>query len=402
MTFLLFIVFVLAAVLLVKEDPGFVLIQYWDYTLETTLAFGVVALAVAIIVLNIVLKILLSILRIPTLLSAHREQRRIEKGRFTLNKGLIDLAEARFEQAEKKLTQYLSLAETPLLNYLTAARAAHLQGKFEQRDEYLKEAHAVSPEAKIAIGVTQGELQLAAKQYERAYATLSRLHESSPKHAYVLKLLAKTYLELEQWEELKKILPDLKKKQLFIDKKLAEIEEATYIGCLSQLCSPDEESLEKVFKEIRKNCPQNKNLLMAYLDRLSELGGLEKRIEKVIIDTLAKQWDQSLVIRFGLIEHENINLAIATAEKWLEHHSHDANLLLTLGRLARKAQLWGKAQQFLESSIQLAAKPENCLEMASLFENDLKDINQATHFYKKGLMACVESDSTDITVAAIS
>ena len=34
---------VLGAILLVKDDPGFVLVKYGDYSIETTLAFGIIA-----------------------------------------------------------------------------------------------------------------------------------------------------------------------------------------------------------------------------------------------------------------------------------------------------------------------------------------------------------------------
>jgi len=46
-------ILVLSAVLLVKDDPGFVLIQYADHSLETSLAFGIVAIAVIAIVVQV-------------------------------------------------------------------------------------------------------------------------------------------------------------------------------------------------------------------------------------------------------------------------------------------------------------------------------------------------------------
>ena len=54
---LLIAVFVLGAVLLIKDDAGFVLIQYADYSLETTLAVAVVALVSASIAINLFLKL---------------------------------------------------------------------------------------------------------------------------------------------------------------------------------------------------------------------------------------------------------------------------------------------------------------------------------------------------------
>lgn len=391
MTLLIIIVLVLAGVLLVKEDPGFLMIQYQDYSLETTLAFGVVVLAIAAVVINFVVKILLLFIRTPSLLSGFQKHRKIEKSRLMLNKGLIDLAEARFEQAEKKLTSYIEYSENPLLNYLTAARAAHQQGKFDKRDEYLKQAYEASPEAKVAIGVTQGELQLAAKQTERAFATVQNLYESTPRHGYILKLLTKTFLATEQWEEIRRILPDLKKKKLFIDSKYEEIVEMTYLGCLRDMQIFDEKSMDNIYAEIKKQSPDNINLVLAYLDKLETLSNAYPQIEKTIREVLKVKWEKPLVVRYGKLDHPQPAEAFTAAEKWLIDHSHDADLLLTLGRLARKAQIWGKAQQFLESGLEIDPSAELYMELAQHYSEDLKQPEKANQLYHEGLQLCVQS-----------
>ena len=121
---LILVIAVLGAVLLVKDDPGFVLIKYGDFSLETSLAFGIVAIVVAGVLIQLVLRIFLSIWRLPQSLGKSAAQRRIEKSRKFLNQGLIDLAEGRFAQAETALLKLIEHADNPLLNYLAAARAA--------------------------------------------------------------------------------------------------------------------------------------------------------------------------------------------------------------------------------------------------------------------------------------
>lgn len=379
----------MGAVLLIKEDPGFVLVQYADYSVETTVAVAFVALVVAAIGINLLLKVLLFILRITKLLHKRANRRRVEKSRVLLNKGLIDLTEGRFAPAETKLTQLLDYTETPLLNYLAAARAAHQLGKYEQRDLYLKEAHEVSPDAEIAIGVTQGELQLSAKQTERAYATLTHLAQQAPKHEYVIKLLAKVYIALEDWVKLKDLLPMLKKKKLFAESKMDEIERMTYAGCLSESCSSTTDELNKVYQKIKKTHPEDTQLLLIYVQRLEALGDNQKIIERAIREALALNWDAELVLRYGQLNQVEAIELLQHAEQWQEDHRYDADLLLTLGRLARRAQLWGKAQSFLEASISSRKNHSNCLELAKLLEDDLERSEDALEYYKLGLEACV-------------
>ena len=121
-------------------------------------------------------KFLRGLWHLPGSIKNLSQNRRYDKARRQLNQGLIDLAEGRFEQAENHLMRLVDFSESPLVHYLAAARAAQLQGKHDARDNYLKAAHEANPDAGLAIGVTQAELQLAHLQTEQALATLTHLH----------------------------------------------------------------------------------------------------------------------------------------------------------------------------------------------------------------------------------
>ena len=69
---LLFLVIIaLGAVLLVRDDPGFLLLRYRDYSVETSLAFALVALLVVVIALNYALKLLRGLWRLPGSVQKH-------------------------------------------------------------------------------------------------------------------------------------------------------------------------------------------------------------------------------------------------------------------------------------------------------------------------------------------
>ena len=141
---LLLAVALLGAVLLVQDDPGFVLIKYADFSIETSLAFAIVLVFAAMLVIYIAIKIIRSIWRLPDSVKRQSQNRRFGKSRKLLNQGLIDLAEGKFSQAETNLIKLVDYSESPLLHYLAAARAAQLQGKYDARDSYLK-SRARSP-----------------------------------------------------------------------------------------------------------------------------------------------------------------------------------------------------------------------------------------------------------------
>ena len=55
------------------------------------------------------------------------------------------------------------------------------------------------------------------------------------------------------------------------------------------------------------------------------------------------------------------------AERWLTQHSGDATLLYALGVLCERAQLWGKAQTYLEASLALDDNWRTRVALGELF-----------------------------------
>ncbi|MCP4075990.1 MAG: heme biosynthesis protein HemY [Gammaproteobacteria bacterium] len=383
---LILVIVVLAAVLLVQDDPGFVLIKYADFSLETSLAFGIVAVVVGGLLIQLVLRILLSIWHLPTTLAKQSERRRAEKSRKLLNIGLIDLAEGRFEQAETNLLKFIDLAENPLINYLAAARAAQQLGKFDQRDNHLKAAHDVKPEAAIAIGVSQAELQLASHQTERALATLTHLRTLAPKHDYVLKLLAKVYFEIQEWSSLRDLLAEVRKKKLFKDEQLEKLELKAFTGCLSMAAETEDESLDKAWAKIPKVHQTQAKYILYYIELVNRYSRDSKLIEQIVVKSINQQWNTELLEYYGRLAVEDTTKQLATAEKWLQDYGSSDALLLALGRICIRLKLWGKAQNYLEASIGIRPGKESCYELANLLgREELNDQQAACKYYREGL-----------------
>ena len=145
------------------------------------------------LLLHLSLRVLSRLWHTPERVAEWRRKRRLQRAHRSLTRGLVELAEGRWKVAERHLTKHAEQSETPLINYLAAARAAQLQDEHARRDDYLHLAHESMPSADVAVGLTQAELQLAHQQYEQALATLMHVRSLSPKHNYVLKLLKKLY-----------------------------------------------------------------------------------------------------------------------------------------------------------------------------------------------------------------
>jgi HemY protein len=375
----------LAAVLItlwVKQDNGYVLIGYGEWTVEGSLALFTLAALALFLLLHLALRLVSRLWQMPERVAEWRRKRRTQRAHRALTRGLVEMAEGRWKVAERHLTRHASQSETPLINYLAAARAAQLQGEHGRRDDYLHLAHESMPAADVAVGLTQAELQLAHQQYEQALASLMHVRSLSPKHNYVLKLLKKLYENLGEWQKLEEILPDLHRRKVIGDKEYQTLERQIYRERLKQE-SGDVETLVRYWQTVPKELRQDQALLSEYCRMMLPLGA-GPRVEPLIASALARQWNSDLVVIYGQIELNESSHQLAVAEGWLKQHPEDAVLLLTLARLALKNKLWGKARSYLEASIAIAPTPESYQQLGLLLER-LGESEQASRCFRAGL-----------------
>ncbi|MEJ2762326.1 MAG: hypothetical protein P8126_12640, partial [Gammaproteobacteria bacterium] len=87
---------------------------------------------------------------------------------------------------------------------------------------------------------------------------------------------------------------------------------------------------------------------------------------------------------YGLVEGEAAEKQLRFAERLHSAHARDAVLLLSLGRLAKRNGLWGKARSYLEESLQVHPYPETYHELATLLVQE-GDNAAAARCFQDGL-----------------
>lgn len=367
------------------DDYGYLTAGIGTFSLDTTLLIAGGALLAGIFALVVLFKVFSLIHKIFLYFGAQRKTRLLEKARTTLSQGLIELAEGRFAEAEKLLLKQVKHSDNALLTYLSAARAAQHLGEHERRDDYLRKAHEATPTAEIAIGLTKAELQLAHEQYEQALANLSHLHELSPKHAYVIKLLVKTYRHLSDWNNIQNLLNDIKYLRLYPGDKITRIELETWQGLLSEQAHAHELSkLIETWDKIPTNLKSHTQLVEHYAILLTVLDA-NKQAEQVLRKHLEAHWVESSIVLYSELNVTIDNHQLEQVEKWLQEHQHNAHLLLALGKLCLNNRLWGKARHYLEASLATMAMPETYLKLAQLLEQHMDEADQAQKYYQQGL-----------------
>ncbi len=298
-----------------------------------------------------------------------------------LTQGMIAIAEGNLARGERLLGRAASTSDSPLFNYLQAARAAHLQGKDERRDEWLRMAYQDAPEAANAVLLTQAEFQLDRKQYEQALATLRQVEDDSKDHAQALALMGRLYYRLEDWDALGRLLPRLGKNAQLLPGQLDKWTVRVHAEALDK--AADVEVLDHTWKNIPKQHRQALPLLEAYFQGLMRVG-LHDRADKELTAALKAEWRPQLVRLFGLVAATDATKQLKKAENWLRNRGEDPDLLLAAARLCLRNELWGKARSYLETVISLRPTPEAYQEYGALLTR-MGETDAAADAYRDGL-----------------
>jgi len=358
----------------------------WGDSMSITLTSTtlLIAAVLGLIGLYLLVTILKALFGLRKRLKKRKLAKLAEKAKQEMTQGLVQFTEGHWKESEKLLVNSIAYSETPLINYLAAARAAHIQEAYDRRDKYLKKASQQGEDAHIAVAVSQAEMQYSCGQTEQARATLIHLREIAPKHPYANKLLAKVYYKQEDWNNLFELLPELSNLSLINDSDRKKYEVTALTGIFQMLAAKqDAAKLQGLWKKLPADIREKPDAVLLYCKALSEAGE-QASSDKLLVATINKQWDEKLIERYGLIEHKKLNAAIKQGEKWLLEHENSPMLLLALARLHRKNQLWGKSKTYYNASLNIAPLASAYLEFAELLE-ELNETENAQICYQYGL-----------------
>ncbi len=337
------------------DNPGYVLIGFGHWSMETSMVFFAVALVIAFFLFYVFFRVLGVLMRLPSRLKEKSKKIKFDRSQDALVAGLVDSAEGNWEKAEKTLIKHAANSGAPLLHYLTAAKAAQSRGAVEKRDEYLKKAAEQAGDSDIAVGLTQAELYLSDEQFDQALQTLSKLHSIDPNHASVLKMMHHAYRRAGDWEGLSRLIPSLHKNKILMEAEVKLLETETHSNLLRRAAAQkDAEAVKACWENIPDHIKMSPGVNAIYFAAMIEAGAGDQ-IEAELVDAIVKNWDPTLLVLYGNIDSKDPEKQLQTAEKWLAVHPTDPVLLRMLGKLCLKSGQMEKAEQYLKKS--LASEP---------------------------------------------
>jgi HemY protein len=278
----------------------------------------------------------------------------------------------------------------PVINLLFAARAAADSNDLEKARQLLQRLKISYPNEAFTADKLLAELLIIDENFVDARPLIEELYRAKPSDRAILRLLADTYYLTGDWRSLQKILHDLSHYGALSRDAATNLEIDTYLNLLlAYIPDPElneaeqQDNLIDLWDLVPKSLRRLPELICAYADALQKVNGAS-RLQPIIAKALNASWHADLVERFGQLQSDSPQRQLALAEKWLPDHVDDPDLLLALGRICRRAELPGKARDYLTAATSINPCPETYLELAELLDS-MNDQSSA-EMYRHGLL----------------
>ncbi|AVO61935.1 MULTISPECIES: heme biosynthesis protein HemY [Pseudomonas] len=375
--------------LAIAEHSGYILIAYDSFRYESSLWATLALVAVIWLVIWGIKALIELVMASSGVVNPWSRRNRSRRVQIAIEQGQMDLAEGRWASAQKHLHRAAEAERQPLLYYLGAARAANELGNYEQCDSLLERALERQPQAELAVALSHAQLQTDRGDTEGALSTLQAMHERHPHSVQVLRQLQRLQQQRGDWSAVIRLLPELRKDKVLPANELAELERRAWGENLTLAAHREEDgavglqSLNRAWQQLTAAQRQEPQLVLAYAEQLRQLGA-EAEAEEVLRVALKRKYDSHLARLYGLLRGSDPARQLQFAEQWLKDHPNDPSLLLTLGRLCLQTSLWGKARDYLESSLRIQRNPEACAELARLLAQ-LGDTERSNQLFQEGL-----------------
>jgi HemY protein len=390
--FWLLAVFAAAAAIAVlgRLDQGYVQFAHGPWRVEMSLLLFAVLAALAFAALYLATRLLRHALSLPAYVRGWRARRRREHAHAALADALQAWLEGRYARAEKEAKRAFDDGAAPGVAAVIAARASHELGATERREQWL--ARAEGEGVRGAALLSRAVMALAERDYGAARDALRSLQGSGARHIAALRLLLRAERGLRNWDEVLRLTAQLAKRDAIAPGLAEEYRVQAHVDVLAQAAAE-----RGAFEERWRRVPSREQAgtrVAAAAARHATALGLAALAREALEKALAAEWVSSLAAQYGELPPmagaariEEAGRRIERAERWLLEHAQDAALLAALGRLCAQAELWGKAQSYLETSLSFAESGATHLALARLLDRLERGAEAQRHYRRAAELA---------------
>jgi HemY protein len=399
---MLFWLFVLAALgvlvaLAAQFNDGNVAILVPPYRIDLSLNFFLLLLALLLLAVYLLARLGHALVEFPRRVAAYRASRDLVGGLRALRVAVLALLEGRYARVERAARDAQASPENAALAALLAARAAHRMQEYGRRDDWLRQAEG-DRSVSMARLVASAEMWTETRETERAQEAIGELQRSGGRHIHASRIALGVNAQAHRWDEVLKGVRLLGKRRALHEVSAQGYRLAAYRGRLADH-RLDADDLVAECRRIPTDELRRPELAAEAARLLAAVGRGDVAAE-LIEAALKEGWDTRLVALYGRIDAPPYRSRIEQASAWLAEHASDPELLLALGLLCEREQLWGKARGYLADSRRLRPSGETSLALARIAEATGDEAAAREYFREAALAFAHEHGGANGTGAA--
>jgi len=373
------------------DNPGYVLISFGTWSVETTLVAMVLFLLAGFLLAYGFFRLLaflnpMGIFRGNSWFGASRRKKHAAKAS---EEGLHLLLLGHWQESYKLLVENAGRVDNPVFNYLAACLAAWQRGDDSSWNYCLEQASLLSPRKNPGIKSLKALLEYRSGKVEQSLAILLALDKEAPGSPYVLSLMNVIYQSVEDWEKLNALLPSLEKHKVINSEEVLRLKEKIAASSLMHITLQNGgvSALLRKWEGTDKKVRKGEDITLVYLEKLIEFSQDEEALS-VVSGFLKQQWSDKIILKAGYIDSPDPGRLLVLLEKWLKARPNNSTLMLSLGRASLRNRLWGKAREYFENTLKFskstALSAEANAELARLLDH-MGEHEQSANLYGKAM-----------------
>jgi len=366
-------------------NDGYVLLVFPPWRVELSLNLFGLALVLLFAVLYGVSRGIAQTLALPRRAAEYRARRQREKASLVFQDAVRLLFEGRFGQALKKAAAAHAAGTAPGLSALIAARAAQRMRESGKQRDWMERAKADDPRTEAATLMLEAEMMNEARCFDEALLALEKLQARQGRHIAPLRLELRARQGTGDWDGVLKLVRQLAKRAALAPEVVREIKTQAHLANIARAAG-DARQLTTYLRNLPDEERDRRVVLAAVRALAGADGEVQQLIETALDDDNGDSWQSELAAIYGRLSGGDQTARLARAEHWLLRHADDAILLLALGRMCGRQRLWGKAENYLDASLAVAARSETHLELARLFEQLQRQDDANRHYRASALL----------------
>ena len=351
-----FLIFILLALLVfigwqyLITDNGYVLIEFLNYSIETS----VPAFVGCLIVLYVVIRTFGVVWRSPKMIRNRMSLRSKERSVRLQHEAWDYIGRGLSRKAMKKLESSISADQTNVNAVIDRMNVAAEQGDFKTISEYAEKLIAQDPQHKTFVFSHACRLLIGLEEYSSAQKFADQLMEESSKNSEARNLL----FAIKSAVGDPTIIDQLPKYAKIIDE---EILSETILKLSRKL--KGQKTVEDLFAGLPRSLDKQPDFIaakcvlwMANEDHIKAEIELKKAIPSY--------WNGNHISLYSKLKLSDLETLSSRLDNWLKERPRDPNLWLAASRVARREGLWSKAKQCLERSIEFKNDSQKQTELA--------------------------------------